>query len=75
MGKKNKTSTTKKPSAMTPFRELELHLKLEDIEKKWEKAKNSYNEDGTAKDVEEVLRLTVEKIKILTELSTVSYEA
>ena len=75
MGKRNKSSTVQKPAAMTPFRELELHLKLEDIDKRWEKAKNSYNEDGTAKDVEEVLKLTVEKIKILTELSTISYEA
>lgn len=62
---------SKKPQlpAYVPFKHLELQLKLEDIEAKWEEAKRSYDENSTAKDMDKVLKLTVEKIQILTEIS------
>lgn len=59
-----------------PFRILDLQLQLEKLEIEWEEAKNRYSSnDGTAQDVDDVLRLTVEKIKILTELSMHTNEA
>lgn len=66
---------TKKVS-ITPFRELELQLKLEKIEKEWEEAKDLYNsKKANVETVDEILKITVEKIKILAELNLIIYEA
>lgn len=65
----------KEVQKITPFKLLELQLKLEEIEILWEEAKTSYTERGSVKDADEVLRLTVEKIKVLSELSYLTYEA
>lgn len=60
----------------TPFRELELHLQLKQLEKEWEEAKKNYNkEDATAESVDEILKLSVEKIKVLSEIYMLKYEA
>lgn len=70
-----KKQKTKKTTTM-PFRVLELQLQLEKLEVDWEEAKNRYSSNkSTAQDVDDVLKLTVEKIKILTELSLYTYEA
>lgn len=73
MGKLKKLQ--KENKQYVPFKFLELQLKLEDVEKRWEKAKKLYDENSSAKDVDEVLKLTVEKITILTEMSYYTYEA
>jgi len=60
----------------SPFRELELQLQLEKLEKEWEEAKKFYNkEDATAESVDEILKLSVEKIKVLSEIYMLKYEA
>lgn len=62
--------------APEPFRILDLQLQLEKLEIEWEEAKSRYSsDDGTVQDVDDVLRLTVEKIKILSELSSHTNEA
>lgn len=58
-----------------PFRELELQLQLEKVEKEWESAKKKYDHDATAESMDEVLKIAVEKIKILTEMSLNTYRA
>lgn len=59
-----------------PFRVLELQLQLEKLEIEWDEAKSRYSSNkSTAQDADDVLRLTVQKIKILTELSLHTYEA
>lgn len=58
------------------FRELDLQLKLEDVEKKWNKARDVYEEENaTSQDANEVIRLMLEKVKILKELNEIKYEA
>ena len=60
------------------FKQLELQLKLqelEDFEEKWEKASKQYKEKGTVKDADEVLKLALEKIKILSEIILYTDEA
>jgi hypothetical protein len=60
----------------TPFRELELQLLLEKLEEEWEEAKKKYNkEDATVESVDEILKLSVEKIKVLSEIYMLKYEA
>lgn len=60
----------------TPFRELELHLQLEKLEKEWEEAKESYNkDDADVETVDEILKLSIEKIKVLSEIYMLKYEA
>lgn len=62
-----------KPS---PFRQLELQLQLEELEEKWEEAKNEYNKDtANVESVDEILKLTVEKIKVLAEIHMNTFEA
>ena len=58
-----------------PFRELELQLQLEKVEKEWELAKKKHDHDATAESMDEVLKIAVEKIKILTEMSLNTYRA
>lgn len=58
-----------------PFRLLELQLQLEKVELEWEEARERYNSNkSTVEDVDNVLKLTVEKIKILTEIALYTYE-
>ena len=58
-----------------PFRLLELQLQLEKVELEWEEARDRYNSNrSTVEDVDNVLKLTVEKIKILTEIALYTYE-
>lgn len=58
------------------FRELDLQLKLEDVEEKWNKARDAYEEENaTSQDANEVIKLMLEKIKILKELNEINYEA
>jgi hypothetical protein len=60
----------------TPFRELELQLLLEKLDKEWEEAKKNYNKkDATAESADEILKLSVEKIKVLSEIYMLKYEA
>lgn len=67
----------KKITSPNPFRELELQLQLEKLEEEWEQAKDSYNqEDATVESVDEILKLSVEKIKVLSEIYLLGkYEA
>lgn len=60
---------------LNPFRELELQLQLDKLEKEWEVAKKIYNDDGTAESADEILKITVEKIKVLSEIYMNVYEA
>lgn len=65
-----KKKTKNKILTPEPFRILDLQLQLEKLEIEWEEAKSRYSaDDANAQDVDDVLRLTVEKIKILSELS------
>lgn len=58
------------------FRELDLQLKLEEVEEKWDRARDAYEaEDATSQNANEVLKLMLEKIKILKELNEINYEA
>jgi hypothetical protein len=53
------------------FKQLELQLKLqqlEEYEEKWEAASKKYQQKGTVDDADEILKLALEKIKILTEI-------
>jgi len=60
----------------TPFRQLELQLQLEELDEKWEKAKKIYSKkDADVDAVEEILKLTFERIKVLSEIYTTTYEA
>lgn len=66
----------KNNAAFIPFRLLELQLQLEKIELEWENARARYNSNkSTVEDIDDVLKLTVQKIKILTEISLYIYEA
>lgn len=59
-----------------PFRTLELQLKLDDLEKRWEEAKELYMTNNLEEiDTEEIVKLTVEKIRILAEYNLINYEA
>ena len=60
------------------FKQLEIQLKLqelEDFEEKWEAASKQYKDKGTAEDADEVLNLALEKIKILSEIILYTDEA
>lgn len=67
----------KKIISSIPFRELELQLQLEKLEEEWEQARDSYNsENATVESVDEILKLSVEKIKVLSEIYLLGkYEA
>lgn len=62
-------------SKISPFRELELQLQLEKLEKEWEEAKKTYKDDNSVESVDEILKITVEKIKILSEMYLNIYKA
>ena len=48
---------------------------LEDFEEKWDAASKKYKDKGTAEDADEVLKLALEKIKILSEIILYTDEA
>jgi hypothetical protein len=61
-----------------PFKQLELQLKLqelEEFEKKWDNASKKYDEDASVDNADEILKLAVEKIKILSEIVLYTDEA
>jgi hypothetical protein len=65
-----------KSFSISPFRQLELQLQLEELDKKWENAKKIYNKkNADVEAVDEILKLTAERIKVLSEIYMVSYEA
>lgn len=65
-----------KKVSITPFRQLELQLQLEKLEKEWEEAKKIYYEDNkNVEMVDEILKLSVEKIKVLSEIYMTVYDA
>jgi hypothetical protein len=65
-----------KKISITPFRQLELQLQLEKLEKEWEEAKKNYYEDNkNVEMVDEILKLSVEKIKVLSEIYMTMYDA
>jgi hypothetical protein len=60
------------------FKQIEIQLKLqelEDFEEKWDVASKKYKDKGTAEDADEVLKLALEKIKILSEIILYTDEA
>lgn len=60
----------------SPFRQLELQLQLEELDEKWEKAKKIYSKkDADVESVDEILKLTAERIKVLSEIYMTVYEA
>lgn len=59
-----------------PFRQLELQLQLQELDEKWEKAKKIYSKkDADVESVDEILKLTAERIKVLSEIYMIVYEA
>jgi hypothetical protein len=65
-----------KKNTSTPFRQLELQLQLEELDQKWEAAKKNYNKkDADVESVDEILKLTAERIKVLSEIYMTTYEA
>jgi len=59
-----------------PFRMLELQLQFQKLEETWEDLKKEYENDQT--NVEEytdkLIKLTAEKIKVLSEIYSINYE-
>jgi len=62
-----------KPS---PFRQLDLQLQLEELEQKWEEIRKEYDKDkANVETVDEILKIAVEKIKVLAEISMNTFKA
>jgi hypothetical protein len=60
----------------SPFRQLELQLQLQDLDEKWETAKKIYNKkNADVQAVDEILKLTAERIKVLAEIYMNVFEA
>ena len=58
-----------KKSTSSPFRQLELQLQFKKLEDEWEELKLEYEKDkGNADTIDEILKLTAEKIKVLSEI-------
>lgn len=66
---------SKTEKKIKPFEYLELTLRLEKIEEMWIEAKQKYKTNATADDMNEILKLSIDKIKILSELSTIKFDA
>jgi len=65
-----------KKVSSSPFRQLELQLQLKELDEKWELAKEKYNKkNADVEDVNEILKLTAERIKVLSEIYMSVYEA
>jgi hypothetical protein len=60
-----------------PFRMLELHLQFQKLEEKWEDIKKEYENDQTNTEeyTDRLIKLTAEKIKVLSEIYSMEYEA
>ena len=61
----------KKTIKQPPFKQIELQLKLEQLENfenEWENASKRYEKNKSVEDADEILRLALEKIKILSEI-------
>jgi hypothetical protein len=68
----------KKSLKPPPFKQLELQLKLEELEQfedKWDAASKQYEKNKTVEDADEILKLALEKIKILSEIVLYTEEA
>jgi len=60
----------------SPFRQLELQLQLQDLDEKWEIAKKTYNKkNADVQAVDEIIKLTAERIKVLAEIYMNVFEA
>jgi hypothetical protein len=58
-----------KKNSFSPFRQLELQLLLQDLDEKWEIAKKKYSKkNADVESIDEILKLTVERIKVLSEI-------
>jgi hypothetical protein len=66
-----------KQVSTSPFRQLELQLKLDKLDKEWEEARKIYykNKEANVEMVDEILKISVEKIKVLSEIYMTTYEA
>jgi hypothetical protein len=66
-----------KKVSTSPFRQLELQLKLDKLDKEWEEARKIYykNKEANVEMVDEILKISVEKIKVLSEIYMTTYEA
>ena len=61
---------------INPFRQLELQLQLKKLEQQWEEARQIYNqEEVNTQSVDEILKITLEKIKVLAEMYMIDYQA
>jgi hypothetical protein len=62
---------------MQPFRMLELQLQFEKLEEKWEEVKKEYETDQTRTEeyTDKLIKLTAEKIKVLSEIYELQYKA
>jgi hypothetical protein len=62
---------------MQPFRMLELQLQFEKLEEKWEEVKKEYESDQTRTEeyTDKLIKLTAEKIKVLSEIYSLEYKA
>jgi len=62
---------------MQPFRILELQLQFEKLEEKWEEVKKEYESDQTRTEeyTDKLIKLTAEKIKVLSEIYSLEYKA
>lgn len=60
-----------------PFRMLELHLQFQKLEEKWEDIKKEYeNDQSNAEEyTNKLIKLTAEKIKVLSEIYSMESEA
>jgi hypothetical protein len=60
-----------------PFRMLELQLQFEKLEETWEDVKKEYQSDQTKVEeyTDKLIKLTAEKIKVLSEIYSLDYEA
>jgi ABC-type phosphate transport system auxiliary subunit len=62
-----------------PFRMLELQIRYQNLEEEWDKLKEEYSKDETVTSdeqyTERLIKLTAEKIKILSEINTMKAEA
>ena len=61
-------------SAAAPFKMLELQLKLEDLEKNWELEKTNFIKAGDPTKTNELVKISLEKIRILAQLSAITDE-
>jgi len=66
-----------KKVSTSPFRQLELQLKLDKLDKEWEEARKIYykNKEANVEMIDEILKISVEKIKDLSEIYMTTYEA